>query len=397
MEDIKIKSEEAGRQTGEGRVAPIFRLFPSLTDVAFLSPLLLLFLRLDGVKTMLGDGDTGWHIRAGEWILANGRVPETDLFSYTKAGEAWYAWEWLADVVLALAHQRFGLAGPVYLGILLLGLTAVLLFRLCRRHTNNDLIAIGVTSIAMAASSIHWLARPHLFTFLFLAVSLHWIDRSYTNRRILWLFPPLVVLWTNLHGAFFVSIILLGTVGVGLAARELVRAGSGGWRGAWQESRTYFEVAMACGVASLVNPYGWQLHRHIVEYLTEKYHFDHIIEFQTLSFHAPVAMFFEILVVTGLLAAGWSVTRKRFADALLVLSWLHLALVAGRNIPIYVFFAAPVVTRFLTEAIGALRTAGVAEWVGRAATSVEGFGRDFSRLDRAWRLHPASVGGRYFY
>lgn len=371
--------------------SPLFRLFPSLTDVAFLAPILLLFVRLDGVKTMLGDGDTGWHIRAGEWMLANGRVPETDLFSYTKSGEPWYAWEWLSDIVLALAHQWFGLAGPVVLGILLLCLTSALLFRLCRRHTNNDLIAIGVTTIAVAASSIHWLARPHLFTFLFLVISLDWLDRSYTNRRVLWYFPPLVALWTNLHGAFFVSIVLLLTVGIGLMLRELLAPAAPGWKAAWVESRMYFFVAAACGAASLVNPYGWNLHIHIVRYLTERYHFDHIIEFQTLSFHAPVAMFFEALLVAGLLAAGWAVLQRRFADALLLVSWLHLALIAGRNIPIYAILAAPLVTRFLSEVLTALRTAPVAAWAARAAAATEEFSDGFTRVDRIPRLHPTSA------
>ena len=54
-------------------VNPIVRVLPSLTDLAFLMPIVFLFTRLEGAKTMLGDGDTGWHIRTGQWILANGR------------------------------------------------------------------------------------------------------------------------------------------------------------------------------------------------------------------------------------------------------------------------------------------------------------------------------------
>lgn len=372
------------------RISPIFRLFPSLTDIAFLAPVLLLFVGLEGVKTMLGDGDTGWHIRAGDWMLANGRVPETDMFSFTKSGEPWFAWEWLSDIILALLHQRFGLAGPVYLGILLLSFTSVLLFRLCRRHTNNDLIAIAVTTIAIGSSSIHWLARPHLFTFLLLAVSLHLLDRSFRNPRILWVFPPLVVLWTNLHGAFLVSIILLLTVGVGVLLHAVFDPENKGLRAAWNRSQTYFTVAAACVAASLVNPYGWKLHVHIFRYLTERYHFEHINEFQTLSFHAPVAMYFEALIVTGILAVGWSLAHRRFADALLLLSWLHMALVAGRNIPIYAFVAAPVITRFLSEGIAALKAAPLVAWVGKAAAAVEGFGAEFTKIDRFPRLYPAS-------
>ena len=60
-----------------------FRLMPSMTDMAFLMPILFLFARMDGVKTLLADGDTGWHIRTGQWILSHRQVPFHDIFSFT--------------------------------------------------------------------------------------------------------------------------------------------------------------------------------------------------------------------------------------------------------------------------------------------------------------------------
>src|SRR5580693_3403649 len=77
------------------------KLLPSLADFAFLMPIAFLFGRMDGVKTLLGDCDTGWHIRTGEWIIANGWVPVRDIFSFSKPGAPWYAWEWLSDVLFA--------------------------------------------------------------------------------------------------------------------------------------------------------------------------------------------------------------------------------------------------------------------------------------------------------
>lgn len=388
MSPKQHSTNSAGRRFGP---QSLVRLLPSLTDVAFLLPVLLLFTRLDGVKRLLADADTGWHIRAGEWILANGRVPEEDLFSFTMAGAPWFAWEWLADVVMALLHRWFGLAGPVYLGVLLVGTTAVLIFRLCRRRTNNDLISISIVAVAVVASSIHWLARPHLFTFLFVAISLHWIDRAYDTKGYLWCFPPLVVLWTNLHGAFFVSIILLAAVGTGLALRELLSARTGGIGAAWRNCSPYYYCALGCAVASLLNPYGWKLHLHIYRYLTEPFHFENIIEFQSISFHNPAAIYFEILLGLGLLAAGWSMAKRRFADAFLLIGWLHLALLAARNIPIYAILAAPLVVRFLTEALEALRTADIAPWVRTTAKALQGFGVEFTAVDRSPRLYLSSI------
>src|SRR5689334_3280753 len=147
---------------------PVVRVLPSLTDVAFVLPAAFLFLVMQGARTMLGDGDTGWHVRTGEWILQNGRIPRTDIFSYTMPGQPWFAWEWLWDLCFGWLHQRWGMAAVVAASLLVLCLTFALLFRLVRRKCGNDFLAIAVTALAAAGCSIHYLARPHLFSFLFI-------------------------------------------------------------------------------------------------------------------------------------------------------------------------------------------------------------------------------------
>ena len=88
--------------------SPVIRLMPSLTDLAFLLPVVF-HLRTDrGINRLLGDGDTGWHLRTGEWILANGAVPSVDIFSYTRSGEPWFAWEWGCDLAFGWLHREFG-------------------------------------------------------------------------------------------------------------------------------------------------------------------------------------------------------------------------------------------------------------------------------------------------
>lgn len=145
---------------------------PSLSDLAFLIPILVLFWCTTGVGWLLVDSDTGWHIRTGEWILTNGRVPATDIFSFTMDGEPWFAWEWLSDVLMAAVHHFAGLGGIVLASLVLLGATAVCVYRNAFAESRHRMIAIVLTSLAMAASTIHWLARPHLVTPLITAVFL---------------------------------------------------------------------------------------------------------------------------------------------------------------------------------------------------------------------------------
>jgi len=210
-----------------------FRFLPSLADMAFLMPIAFLFGRLDGLLRLLGDCDTGWHIRTGQWILAHHAVPYRDLFSYSKPDSVWYAWEWLSDVIFAGLNRAGGLAAVSLFAILLLAVIFTLVFRLARRHS-NPVVAVAVTVLAVGASSIHWLARPHLFTLLFTVIFLSALYHVKEGRTrfagIPWLvlLPVLTVLWTNLHGGFLVGVAMIAVFGAAELLQILLAAQSEG-------------------------------------------------------------------------------------------------------------------------------------------------------------------------
>jgi hypothetical protein len=145
---------------------------PSLSDWVFCSILIWLFFGAAGAVALLADGDTGWHIRAGEYVLEHRDFPRQDLFSYSMRGEPWFAWEWLADVIFALSHQRAGLAGVVFLAGVLIAASAALLLRYSIWYGANVLLAIFAALLFASVSTIHWLARPHLFTWIFLLATI---------------------------------------------------------------------------------------------------------------------------------------------------------------------------------------------------------------------------------
>jgi hypothetical protein len=324
--------------------AKIVRLMPSLTDVAFLMPVLFLFGKLEGARTLLGDGDTGWHIRAGEWMLAHGRVPWQDLFSFTRPDAPWYAWEWLADVMMAWLHQQGGMAAVVLAAMLVLSLSFALLYRFVRDACGNVVVAIAITFLAVAGSSIHWLARPHLLTLLFAVI----FCRILWSGRNLWLLPVLIIPWTNLHGGFFVGILFT----MAYAAGEFLSAPRGE---RLSRSRRYWLAAGASALATLLNPYSYHLHVHIAGYLRTNYHFEHIYEFMSLNFHHPAAIYFEIALALGMAAAFWHISHRRYTEGLLLAGWGHLALVSARNIPIFLIVAAAPIA------------VAISAWLNRAA------------------------------
>jgi hypothetical protein len=347
LDQQKIQSANAGNSAFSWPV----RLLPSLTDVVILFPILFLMLKMQGVSTLLGDGDTGWHIRTGEWILQNRQVPHFDIFSFSKFGQPWFAWEWGWDVCFAWIHQQGGLAAVVFVNILLLSAIFALLHHLVRRACANDLISAFVTLLALAGTSIHWLARPHLVSWLFILIFCHLLSRaSEGNTRILFALPVLMVIWTNLHGGFFVGIALV----LAYAADPLAGAIRGSRR--WQEAMPFLICGLACLLASLVNPYTYALHQHVLTYLLDSKQVENILEFQSINFRHPLARYFEVFLGLGVITAFQGLRKGRYTEALLILGWAHLALVSIRNIPIFLLFAAPSAARTLAEWSSSLKS-----------------------------------------
>jgi hypothetical protein len=342
---------------------------PSLSDLAFLIPILVLFWCTTGVGWLLTDSDTGWHIRTGEWILRNGRIPGVDIFSFTKAGSPWFAWEWLSDVVMAAVHHTAGLRGIVLLSLSLLGLTSTCIYRNAVAESGHRLIAIVLTALAMAASTIHWLARPHLVTPLLAAVFSGILLRVHKNSeaRLLLVLPLLTILWVNLHGGFFVGIVLLITYALGSVVEDFIQEDKFCVR---KRAKDYALTAVACLAASLINPCGYRLHIHVAQYLGASFYIQRISEFQSPDFHSFSVAYFETLLVLAIGAAFWHFASGRVIQVMLLLSWAHLALFSVRNIPIFAVVAGPGIALALREWLEYAISSHSLKWLQRLSASV---------------------------
>jgi hypothetical protein len=318
------------------------RLRPSLGDVVLAALVGQMFYLKEGWDALLADVDTGWHIRTGDWILQNHSVPRIDLFSFSKSGAPWYAWEWLSDIILSVINRYWGLAGVVFLAGCVIVLSALVLFRHMLWRGANVVVAFGVLLLAIGASSIHYLARPHVFTILFMAISLWLVERDRQRPgRAVWLLAPMSALWVNLHGGFFALPLSLAALAAGFAIEAWVDPFERTVK--WAAARRYSLLGGATLAASIVNPYGIKLHFHVVRYLTSDWIRNSIDEFQSPSFRSESLLRFEVLLIAGLLLAGSLLMRKRVADALLLVLWAHLSLGSVRHVPIFALVSAPLI------------------------------------------------------
>jgi len=320
---------------------------PSFADLFFL--VLFGILAFSPMSAgLLGDADTGWHIRCGELILATHAIPHTDPFSYTKRGERWYAWEWMYDVVIAAVHHVSGLNGVVLFTAAVISVTFALLFRFILRRSGNLAVAAFLTLVAAAASQVHMLARPHVLSWL---LTLLWVEnlcRFYDGERsaLLWL-PPLMLLWVNLHAGFILGLGLLGIFALGAIWRSLTAP-----RGRDREKIAQLVIVFSvCLLTTLLTPYGYRLHIHVYQYLSDRFLMDTIDEFKSPDFHGFAYQYFELFI--PLVIAGAVLGRDRLTPTrlLLLLFSLYAGLYAARNIPISAIIMSLILGPLLTQAM----------------------------------------------
>ena len=316
-------------------------LFPRLQDILFLS--LLAVVLLYGPRLFNQDGDLGRHITIGRYILANRTIPLEDIFSHTMHGEALVPHEWLAQVLLALAYRLLGLDGDVLLTAVIIALTFLLVFRETVRRGASRLVGLLAVLLAAGASSLHWLARPHIFTFLLLALWTHRLEnfREGHTRR-LWIFPLLMWLWANTHGAFIAGFVVLGIYFLE-------------WAWEFNQKRASETTGMQLGIiavtsllATLLNPAGWRLWATSLGYIGNDYLVSHTVEYMPPDFHHPVTWPFLLLLALGLFSlAGGKALRLR--HALLLSFWAVMGLYSARNIPLFAILSAPIFAQLFQQ------------------------------------------------
>lgn len=310
----------------------------------------------------LFDADTWFHTRIGQIILSNSAVPHNDLFSFSKVAQPWYAFEWLSEVILASVYQFAGLKGISFLAGLLITLYLTVLLKFSLWKGANGAIALVVTLITATGTSIHYHARPHLFTLLLLCTALWILDY---NRRIhigdvnsgetkpigrylIWALIPLTILWANLHGGFFIFFALLGLRTAACAAEALFYPSLRQVRR--NEAIQLTILGILCTAASLVNPYGFHLHQHILETLKSPWILANVSEFQSPKFGSEEMSNVMILLFAGLAVVSSLLRKRNLVDPLIILFLAYCSLISARHLTIFMLVAAPVIALELTLA-----------------------------------------------
>jgi hypothetical protein len=293
----------------------------------------------------LREGDVWWNLKLGQVIAQSRSIPTTDIFSFTASGYPFnVAGQWLSEVLL-YALSRMGGLPALVLCQALVGAAIVGLLLMCSRWRG------AATSVSASVTLLSWLmlypystVRTQIFSFLCFALFYALLSAYRLGRYngLGWL-PVVMVVWSNLHGAWVMGLVLLGA-SVCLSVLERITVG-----GDTPKLRPLLGWGLVTCLATLVNPTGPGIYRYVTTIgnnaVVQQFASEWLPPSLTLAFTWP---FFAGLFLL-LVALAYSRRRLSIHDLGLLLLFLVLSLRYLRMIPFWAIVLAPELAELVSK------------------------------------------------
>jgi hypothetical protein len=341
---IPVQGQEEERSVFRRALHKCFS-FPVL-----LGALLVTFNAVIMFSTFRLEADTWWHIKLGQQILLTGHWLRADIYSFTAYGNNPLAYEWLGEVVLALAYKAGGLKG---LQTLLFGLTSIILvltYYYASLRSRNSKAAFAGTILIMPLAVMCFTLRPQLLGYIFLLITLICLERYKQGlQKSLWILPPLFLIWINTHGSFILGFCMLGLYWIcGLVPFKLGGLKMEPWR---PRQRIHMEIVFLLGTLTLpLTPFGGQAFIFPIE---KALHFPaqaaHVMEWFPLNFSQWEPKVMLVLLLGFLLAQVAFRLTYRVEELFLVLFTAFMTCLHTRFVILFALVFAPVAAALLAR------------------------------------------------
>jgi hypothetical protein len=328
-------------------------LIPSIPQLLWLLLLLLLLTKPWRTIMVSADGDACMHSRVGEYMLQTGHIIRADVFSHTRFGKPIISKEWLSEIIFAIAGRIGGLFGLSVVAAMVIATTFAFLYHRLLREGSDPLVSILIVMLAIWAASGHWLARPHVFSFLLALLwndALRRYDRGGRAVVLTIILPVLTLLWVNLHGAFLAGMLIWAAYWGG-AVLERFRSRNTPTEAAElrRKIRILSLVGLLITVVSLLNPNGYELHVHNIRFLKSSFFVGWLAEYQSTDFQSSNSQRFLAWLGLMFFTLVWVRPRLSPASAILIIMWTYFALYSARNIPLLTIITAPIFACVITD------------------------------------------------
>ncbi len=299
------------------------------------------------------QSDLWHHLARGRAILAEGRLLDTDRFTYTVADTGFQDNNWLWQIAFYKLYTLGGLdlVQTINSAILFVAMACLVLSAWRRSGSLKAACAVGVLTFL----GVWQLAtiRPQTASFLLFIVLACLLDEAQKRRGLLLLPPLILALWANLHGGFPIGLLLVGCYTLAAALTALYTAYKGMTPGAIFPQLSAAVPAflrrtgpwLLCLAGSILatgaNPYGYRIYEY-VRHTSGIASARQILEWQPPDMHWIVARVLVLTVLLLLLTFALGRRRPTVQELCLLFCFLPLAFGAMRMVAWFMFIAAPI-------------------------------------------------------
>jgi hypothetical protein len=292
----------------------------------------------------IGNYDLGFHLKVGQSILQTHSFPQKDTYTYTQTGRDYLDSNGLYQTLLYVFVKNMGYSTLTILNMAVILLVFGILWGRIQSTLAPSWGKVLIFLAAILAMERRFIVRPEVFSWLYLSLTLLILEfRVHRTRNLLFLLPIVQWLWVNTEGLF-----MLGWVSM---AAYLIS----GW---FQEKRMdrpllrYFLLSIG---ADFLNPYGYKgllfpfqlwtrlqtssVYKQTISEFFSPWHF---LTTQNLQYDSYLHIFiFFALVLFSILLIIPSIRQRKFHEISLFVIFLLPALMAVRNIPLFILIDAP--------------------------------------------------------
>lgn len=302
----------------------------------------------------LSTPDIGFHLQSAKWMLENKAFIYHDSFTYTSAGNPYYNLQWIYQLGMYALHEMGGIPLLVVVNAMLI-LTACILVWIRYKNDYGTRVTsvLGFTlALLLAAQPLSYQVRPHVMSWIFLNCTLLLLEGyRRKGKGPLYILPVIILVWVNTHSLAILgpAVLMIYLAGIyletGKADRKL----------AW--------VTALCFFTFLINPYffegllypfqqflsisGSNLKQTYISEMQHPFSADEIRRLGLSYFSNPLFL----LHIYAAVCAGAIIRRlrtKEYTQALLLLSFLYLLVLAVKNYGFFVMVSLPAAAGYIS-------------------------------------------------
>lgn len=335
----------------------------TLRSIAVASLLALTFI-VTFVK--LWDSDTFWHLKAGQLISSEKRLPPTDDFSFTKNGEEWINDEWMGDYFLYSKYEKYGLTGLQVTVSIIAMITIWVAYVVCVINGADPFVTVLFLIVTVMGARTRMTARPEILSLLLMMGVFFMLNRvilkntndsssasAKINNLDLLLIPVIQIIWSNTHPGSVFSLVIIFTALLGTIAVLFFNPFN-------IENAPYYVkttssklilIFLACFLASAFNPYGLHAISAPFKFAESRVYLQRIAEWAPIPFSdmfslsgPPGHLALPFFTISGVIT--FTILRKRtnpFHLLIFIIS-AAMAIKSRRFIAIFLLLSVPYLT-----------------------------------------------------